>query len=177
MIWLLLLFTVTSAFGVLEALLELVGVVLIVLHLAVEGVAGKQAAAVVTIIVLGVGVGCAVWFFNAEPDRRSPMLVDTARYAPLASEHSNPPARPRMRHGNMQRARSACGVGKAPSGVDADFWKRYRCRMPDGDVCLRWSEYTPQAMRGCPRDQVCCPPASSVEEDTSDPAGSASGVE
>lgn len=70
MIWLLLLVTATSAFCVFESLFEIVGAMLFLLHNAVEALAGKQAAAVVTLIVLGVGGVYVASYFNAPPEHR-----------------------------------------------------------------------------------------------------------
>lgn len=185
MIWLLLLLMVSSAFAVFESLLELVGIVLFLLHLTIENVAGKQAAAVFSILVIGVGVGCAVWFFNTSSDHGAPTSVDTARYAetsPLASSRSSTPSRSHKHRANTSRAntprvRSACGTGAAPQSIDAEVWTHYRCRISDdAGACLPWNEYTPHAQRGCPRVQLCCPP-SSIEEHAGADAAAESGTD
>lgn len=177
MIWLLLLFTVTGALGVLEALFELGAVVLLVLHNAVEDLAGKQAAALVAIIVLAVGGTYAAWFFSAPPEHRLPTSIELGRYTPIVSEHSSLPDPARRRPVHATRVGSACGTGDPPRDLEADAWNRHRCRVPDDTACLRWNEYTPHAERGCPRNQLCCPPKVPIEAPLDSPDSIVTDVE
>ena len=59
---------------------------------------------------------------------------------------------------------SLCGsASHPPEGVSESAWTEYRCRGQSeaGDSwgeCLRRSQYTTEARRGCPGAQRCCPP-------------------
>lgn len=58
--------------------------------------------------------------------------------------------------GSRPQLPSLCGSPDAD--ISPPNWNQYSCSDETTDACLGRSEYTDQEGRGCPGDQLCCPP-------------------
>jgi endogenous inhibitor of DNA gyrase (YacG/DUF329 family) len=108
---------------------------------------GGWIAAITIVAVIGIGAAIVKFSGHVSPEH------------PDAGPHRTPEQPPPPPPPPPSEPTSLCGSSDAspPSTLDRSQWARYRCRLRDSSDCLPRSAYT-TAGRGCPGDELCCPP-------------------
>jgi len=108
----------------------------------------KSRVAAIIMVVIGIEAAIVKFSGDASPEHPNPLVIVPQGASEL------PPCPP-------LNPTSLCGSPDAspPATLDLSQWPRYCCRLGEPPDCLERREYAPERPgRGCPGDELCCPP-------------------